>query len=138
MGIDSQGKIRDSAIELINKVVLIMMALFDDENNNNNNNNNKEKNNSNPLKVHLKNYKQFVPYYTNSLSTIYHLTKINRIVNKIINNFGNFVGTIGNISQYSETNKVMKSLKNSSTKINQKFLKQYVPPGLMIVHNFMN
>ena len=47
------GKIRDSAIELINKVVLIMMALFDDENNNNNNNN-KEKNNSNPLKVHLK------------------------------------------------------------------------------------
>ena len=69
-----------------------------------------------------KNYKQFVPYYTNSLSTIYHLTKINRIVNKIINNFGNFVGTIGNISQYSETNKVMKSLKNSSTKINQKIL----------------
>ena len=45
LGIDSQGKIRDSAIELINKVVVIMMALFDDENNNNN----KEKNNSNPL-----------------------------------------------------------------------------------------
>ena len=123
LGIDSQGKIRDSAIELINKVVVIMMALFDDENNNNNNNNNnKEKNNSNPLESSPKNYKQFVPYYTNSLSTIYHLTKINRIVNKIINNFGNFVGTIGNISQYSETNKVMKSLKNSSTKINQKIL----------------
>lgn len=111
LGIDALGKIRDTAIELINKVVLIMMALFDDENN--------EKN---QVESSPKNYKQFVPYYTNSLSTIYHLTKINSIVNKIINSFGNFVGTIGNISQYSETNKVMKSLKNSSTKINQKIL----------------
>lgn len=111
MGIDPNGNIRDLCINLINQVVLILVALFDDENNDNN-----------QLESTPKNYKQFVPYYSNSLSAIYHLTRVNDKVNKIMNSFGDVIGTIGNASQYIDTNKVIKNMKSSSIKVNQKIL----------------
>ena len=127
LGIDPDGNIRDLCVKLINQVVLILVALFDDENSDNN-----------QLESTPKNYKQFVPYYSNSLSAIYHLSRVNDKVNKIMNSFGDVIGTIGNASQFTDTNKVIKNMKSSSLKINQKSWKQFVPHGLMIVHNFMN
>ncbi|RCK64856.1 Exocyst complex component SEC5 [Candida viswanathii] len=111
LGIDPNGEIRDLCVKLINQVVLILVALFDDENGDNN-----------QLESAPKNYKQFVPYYSNSLSAIYHLTRVNDKVNKIMNSFGDIIGTIGNASQYADTNKVIKNMKSSSAKVNQKIL----------------
>ena len=91
--------------------MLILVALFDDENSDNN-----------QLESTPKNYKQFVPYYSNSLSAIYHLSRVNDKVNKIMNSFGDVIGTIGNASQFTDTNKVIKNMKSSSLKINQKIL----------------
>lgn len=111
LGIDPDGNIRDLCVKLINQVVLILVALFDDENSDNN-----------QLESTPKNYKQFVPYYSNSLSAIYHLSRVNDKVNKIMNSFGDVIGTIGNASQFPDTNKVIKNMKSSSLKINQKIL----------------
>ncbi|KAG7662140.1 SEC5 [[Candida] subhashii] len=112
-GIDPECKIRDSIIDLINKVVLLLATLFDDDESNNSNN---------QLESSPRFYKQFVPYYTNSLSAIYHLTKINTKLNRIFTSFGQNVGTIGNLTKYPDTNKTLKSLKSYSSKINQKII----------------
>ncbi|CAI5760757.1 unnamed protein product [Candida verbasci] len=112
MGIDNDGKIRESFLKFINQVVLVLGTLFDDENEGNNN----------QLESSPKNYKQFLPYYTNSLSTMYHLGNVQVKVNNIMTKLGEIVGKIGNVSKFEDTNKQIKNLKASSLKINQKIL----------------
>ncbi|EGW30592.1 uncharacterized protein SPAPADRAFT_73278 [Spathaspora passalidarum NRRL Y-27907] len=113
--IDSDGKIRDAYVEVINQVVLLLVTLFDSV---------KEETTEANTAIELspRVYKQFVPYYANSLSTVYYLTKANLKVNRLLTKFGEFIGKIGNASKYPDTNKVIKSLKTSSTNINQKII----------------
>ncbi|KAI5965408.1 SEC5 [Candida pseudojiufengensis] len=112
MGVDPQGIIRDNFLKSINQIVLLLMTLFDDEN----------KNRDNQLESQPSNYKQFVPCYSNSLSTINHLNRIQYKVNQLLTHLGNSIIRIGNMTNFKDTNKNIKTLKNASSQINQKIL----------------
>ena len=68
------------------------------------------------------NYTTFLPYYTNSLSTIFYISKISKRVNSIMTTIGQNVTTIGNLDKNPETNKLIKTLRSTSTSINFKIV----------------
>jgi exocyst complex component 2 len=109
--IDFDGKIMEGLFALIEKVSVVLVTLFDDESGDNN-----------QLESSPNNYRQFLPHYTNSLSTIYYLTGINQKINRLMTTLGESVGTVGNLSKSTETNKHIKHLKTSSSKVNQKII----------------
>ncbi|RLV89081.1 Exocyst complex component SEC5 [Spathaspora sp. JA1] len=113
--IDPKGTIRDSYIEVINQVIWLLTTLFDSV---------KQETTTATTNIESspKIYKQFVPYYSNSLSTVYYLTRVNFKINRILIKFGEFIGKIGNASKYPDTNKFVKNLKTSSSNINQKII----------------
>lgn len=109
--IDFDGKILQGFFALIEKVSLVLVTLFEDESGDNN-----------QLESSPNNYRQFLPHYTNSLSAIYYLTGINQKINRLLTTLGESVGALGNLSKSSETNKYIKLLRSSSTKVNQKII----------------
>ncbi|CAK9440086.1 uncharacterized protein LODBEIA_P41860 [Lodderomyces beijingensis] len=114
LGVDPNGEIRDEFFVMINQVVAILTTLFDDET--------KDADGVNQLESSPSNYKQFVPCYANSLSSVYHLGRIQVLINNFMQKLGNIVGVIGNISKFQDTNRNLKQLRNSSLQINQKIL----------------
>ncbi|ODV77650.1 uncharacterized protein CANTADRAFT_55811 [Suhomyces tanzawaensis NRRL Y-17324] len=109
--IDVDGKIKEKFDGLVEKVNVILVTLFEDEEGNNN-----------QLESSPSNYKQFLPNFTNSLSAMHYLGGINKRLNEFLTHLGDYASTIGNVSASSDTNKVIKNLRNCSLKINQKIL----------------
>ena len=116
LNVDPLGSIRDKFLDAINEAVDLLVRLFQSETNSEDN---KEVNN---LESRPANYKQFVPCYSNSLSTIHQLSTIQKKVNRVLTKLGVAVTTIGNVSKYEDTNKQLKTLKSASLHINQKIL----------------
>ncbi|CAH6719185.1 exocyst complex component Sec5p [[Candida] jaroonii] len=109
--IDINGDIRNL---FLNTIIQISDKLFNIFQNSQETNNQLE---SSPTQ-----YNNILPHYTNSLSTIYYITRINNRLNKIFTHFGKNVMTIGNIGKTTETNKIIKNLRTISSSINQKIL----------------
>ncbi|KAI5970706.1 SEC5 [Candida margitis] len=116
LNVDPKGSIRDRFFRAINEAVDLLVRLFHSESSSSDN---KEVNNLESLPS---NYRQFVPCYSNSLSSIHSLSIIQTKVNRILTKLGVAVTTIGNISRFEDTNKQLKSLKSASSHINQKIL----------------
>lgn len=114
LGADPDGVIRNQFIDMVNRAVSIMAHLFDGDV--------KEGGKLQNQEMKPSYFKSFVPCYANSLSTIYHLGRIQVLVNNFMQQLGNLAGTLGNVSRYSNTNNLLKSLKSSSLHINTKIL----------------
>lgn len=109
--VDPDGKIRESFDALVNRTIDILVLLFEDES--------KE---ATQIETVPSNFRQFLPYYTNSLSAINYLSSINEKANKLLNGLGEAVASVGNLNKSTETNKMIKSLRLCSSKINQRIL----------------
>ncbi|CCG23446.1 Sec5 protein [Candida orthopsilosis Co 90-125] len=116
LNVDPSGLIRGQFFQAINEAVDLLVRLFQSETNSNDN---KEVNNLESMPA---NYRQFVPCYSNSLSTIHQLSIIQTKVNRVLTKLGIAVTTIGNVSKFEDTNKQLKALKSASSHINQKIL----------------
>ncbi|KAI5962908.1 SEC5 [Candida theae] len=116
LNVDPDGSIRDQFFQAINEAVDLLVRLFQSESNSNDS---KDVNN---LESSPANYKQFVPLYSNSLSTIHQLSLIQAKVNRVLTSLGTAVTTIGNVSRFEDTNKQLKVLKSASSSINQNIL----------------
>lgn len=108
--VDPEGNIRQKFDDLVNHVCALFVSLFEKED---------DVKSSTHVDSVPSNFSQFLPFYTNSLSTIHYLTSINQKVNQLLNALGSAVGTLGNVSKSAETNKTIKSLRLCSVKINQ-------------------
>ncbi|KAI5950241.1 SEC5 [Candida jiufengensis] len=115
MGVDPQGAIRDSFLKNVEFIASILKTLFDDDIKS-------ADGNENQKDPKPSNYKQFVPCYSNSLSSINHLNKIQYKVNKLMTSLGDSIIRIGNMTNFEETNKHLKNLKNTSAQVNKKIL----------------
>lgn len=77
---------------------------------------------TNQLESSPNHYSNILPNHCNSLSAVYYLTRINSRLNNVLANFGKNITFIGNTGKTTETNKLIKNLRNISTLINQKIL----------------
>lgn len=112
--IDTSGEIRLEFLNLIDEISNKLFKIFTT---------NPMTNGSNDLmESSPKNYSNILPFYTNSLSTIFYLTRISDRINLILTSFGKNITIIGNIGKNPETNKIIKNLRNISGAINQKIL----------------
>lgn len=109
--IDTQGKIRNSFVGLVVHVTNKLTSLFDD---------NAEP--VNQLESSPGNYSRFLPYHTNSLSTIFYLSGISAKINHTLTKVGSCMAIVGNANKTTDTNKIIKSLRATSSTINQKIL----------------
>ena len=116
LNVDSSGAIRNRFFQAISEAVDLLVRLFQSEATSNEN---KEMNNLESLPI---NYRQFVPCYSNSLSTIHQLSIVQTKVNRVLTKLGVAITTIGNVSKFEDTNKQLKALKTASLHINQKIL----------------
>ncbi|KAK6456318.1 exocyst complex component Sec5-domain-containing protein [Scheffersomyces xylosifermentans] len=110
--VDPKGVIRDEFVNIINKVSLVLVTLFENE----------SSSEANQLESTPKDYQLFLPHYTNSLSTVFYLSNVNQMLNKLFTTLGDLSGNMGNVSKYADTNKVLKNLKSASAKTNQKII----------------
>ena len=106
--IDPSGQIQSRFEELINRTIDILILLFEDESTT-----------ATQVESIPNNFKQFLPHYTNSLSTVFYLTLLNKKLSRFLNGLGEFVGSVGNVNKSTESNKIIKSLRACSTKLNQ-------------------
>lgn len=113
--IDKTGRIRLEFLSSINDISNRILRIFTTSSVN-------EKSNNDILESSPKNYSNILPFYTNSLSTVFYLSKISNRINLILTNFGKNVTIVGNIGKNSETNKIIKNLRSISNTINQKIL----------------
>lgn len=108
--IDPKGKLREAFVRVIVEASKNIVKIF-------NNNEVVDQMTSSP-----DNYTHFLPYHTNSLSTIFYLTEISTKVNHWLTKIGLYVVTVGNTSKSLDTNKIIKALRDYSGIIDQKIL----------------
>lgn len=108
--IDTNGKLRESFVKIIVDASQKLVKIF-------NNNEVVDQMTSSP-----DNYNHFLPYHTNSLSTIFYLTDISTKVNHWLTKIGMSVVVVGNTSKSLDTNKIIKALRDYSGVIDQKVL----------------
>lgn len=109
--VDPDGLIRQKFDALVNRTIDILILLFEDDSQG-----------ATPIENVPANFRQFLPHYTNSLSAIYYLSPIMNKVNHLLNGLGEAVGSVGNLSKSTESNKMVKSLRLCSSKINQRII----------------
>ncbi|CAH2350007.1 exocyst complex component Sec5p [[Candida] railenensis] len=108
--IDADGSIRESYIKFMVSVTNKLVNIFNDPNN---------QPTTNLIESSPKNYSSFVPNHSNSLSTIYYLSNISRCINHVLTKIGKSINSIG---KGSDTNAIVKNLRNSSSTINQRII----------------
>lgn len=74
------------------------------------------------MKVSPDNYSAFLPYHTNSLSTIFYLTSISKKIRELLTFIGQCTVKIGNSKKSLDTNKQIKSIRDASAVIDQRIL----------------
>ncbi|EGV62450.1 hypothetical protein CANTEDRAFT_136386 [Yamadazyma tenuis ATCC 10573] len=109
--VDSKQEIRQ---EFVNSIIDISNKLF--------NIFNSQEDTSNQLQSSPKYYSNILPYYTNSLSSVFYISKISDKVNLILTSFGKNITLVGNLGKSNDTNKIIKNLRNISHSINQRIL----------------
>ncbi|ABN67827.2 predicted protein [Scheffersomyces stipitis CBS 6054] len=110
--VDPQGTIRDSFVNIVNKVALVLVTLFENE----------SSAEASQLEAQPKDYELFLPHYANSMSSVFYLSSVNQKLNHLFTHLGELSGLVGNTSKFAETNKLLKNLKNASVKTNQKMI----------------
>lgn len=108
--IDPDGKIRDLFLSLMKDSTSRLVKIF-------NNNELVDQMTSLP-----ENYTHFLPYYTNSLSTVFYLTNISKKIDLWLTRIGENIVIIGNTSKNVDTNKFVHKLRDYSNLIDQKIL----------------
>lgn len=108
--IDPKGKLRDRFLKLVLEACKQLKRLFNDGTT------------VDQVKSTPEGYTHFIPYYTNSLSTIFYLLDISRKVDGFLTKLGNFTSNVGNASKSPDTNKIIKQLRDTSAVIDQKIL----------------
>ncbi|CUM68447.1 uncharacterized protein PRCAT00006171001 [Priceomyces carsonii] len=107
--VDIQGSIRDKFFKLFDLITSFLVSLFSEDSGD-----------IKQIESSPGNYTQFLPYYTNSLSACFYLSKVNHQVNTFLTNMGSFIVDVGNATNNPSTNKLIESLRNACSKINQK------------------
>lgn len=113
--VDEKGEIKEEFTKVIVDISNKLFNLF----------NGNEDTTSNQLESTPLNYSNILPYYANSLSTIYYITRISDKINVILSNFGKNITVVNNISvsgKSNDVNKIIKNLRNISNSIIQKVL----------------
>lgn len=106
--VDENGEIQNEFIHFINVTSDKLFKIFKGP-----------EDTTNQLESSPKNYSNILPYYTNSLSTIFYISRISERINVILTNFGKNITEIGNLGRSTETNKIIKNLRSISNGINQ-------------------
>lgn len=108
--VDIDGSIRTNFVKFMVVVTSKLVAIFNDPN---------SQSTSQYLESSPKMYATFVPHHSNSLSTIYYLTNIGRLINHLLTKIGKSINCLG---KGNDTNTIIKNLRNSSNVINQKII----------------
>ncbi|KAL7666071.1 Exocyst complex component SEC5 [[Candida] zeylanoides] len=110
--VDADGAVRDQFVKLMVTVATRLVAVFDDRS--------KSSSTTRDLVESTPQlYDSFVPHHSNSLSAIHYLTHIQRRLNSVLTRVGKAVNAV---SRSNDTNAIIKSLRNSSTVINQRIV----------------
>ncbi|CAK7916343.1 exocyst complex component Sec5p [[Candida] anglica] len=110
--VDSGGSIRDSYIKFVVSVTTKLVSIFNDPS---------TPPSTNQLESSPSNYSSFLPNHSNSLSTIFYLSNVNKRVNHFLTRTGESVVVVGG-STSTNTNTVIKNLRSSSAVINQRII----------------
>ncbi|WPK25702.1 hypothetical protein PUMCH_003027 [Australozyma saopauloensis] len=108
--VDTQGELRDFFFVVLNDVISKLMKIF------------YAQSPSELSKVTPANYNSFLPYHTNSLSTMFYLTDISSSFNNILTLAGKYTSQIGKASKSFDTNKQILRLREVSTLFDQRIL----------------
>ncbi|GEQ70002.1 hypothetical protein JCM33374_g3678 [Metschnikowia sp. JCM 33374] len=108
--VDPDGELQATFFEISNTIIGKIMSLFDCANQ------------TDQMKVTPSNYVAFLPYHTNSLSTIFYLRIISNSFSKLLTLMGEYTTKIGNSTKSLDTNKYIKSLRETSGIFDQRVL----------------
>lgn len=109
--VDQSGNLRNIFFKLITKLSSELNTIFVSENED-----------GNLLESSRDDYGNFLPYYANSLSSVYYLTNISKKIDDILTRAGGFVAIVGNISKSTDSNKIIKMLRSVYSSTSQKIL----------------
>ncbi|SGZ52805.1 CIC11C00000000258 [Sungouiella intermedia] len=107
--VDPDGVLRDAFFSFINSEVTSLVGVFDSESA------------VDQMRVTPTNC-PYLPYHTNSLSTIFYLTDISRKIRELLTFIGQCTVKVGNSTQSMDTNRQIKSLRDAAGIIDQKIL----------------
>lgn len=108
--VDTEGTLMVAFFQLCNDVVGQVVNIFESEPN------------IDQMRVTPANFPNFLPYHTNSLSTIFYLSEINTRIGRLLTKISGYIALIGNASKSLDTNKQIKLLKESYNIIEQRIL----------------
>lgn len=108
--VDTEGTLMGAFFLLCNDVVAHVVNIFESEPN------------IDQMRVTPANFPNFLPYHTNSLSTMFYLSEINTRIGRLLTNISGYIAQVGNTSKSLDTNKQIKLLKESYALIEQRIL----------------
>lgn len=108
--VDPQATIQKAYFELVNDVIAGLQNIF------------RADANVEQLRVTPANYSTFLPYHSNSLSTIFYLTDISTRLITLLTTIAEQVAQIGNTNKSPETNKQVKMLREVAGTLDQRIL----------------
>lgn len=111
LNVDQSGNLRNMFFKLITKLAGELNTMFV-----------AEEGKGNLLESSRDDYATFLPYYANSLSSVYYLTKISKKIDDILTRAGGFVAAVGNISKSTDSNKIIRMLRSVYSSTSQKIL----------------
>lgn len=110
LNIDADSVIQKSFYEMVNKVVGSLQSIFHTDAN------------VEQLRVTPANYSSFLPYHSNSLSTIFYLTDISTSLVGLLTTMAEQIAQVGNTNKSTDTNKQIKMLRETATIFDQRIL----------------
>lgn len=108
--IDIDGELQDTFFQIASDIVGKIMSLFNCGGQ------------TDQMKVTPSNYVSFLPYHTNSLSTVYYLGVISKSFGTLLTLLGEYTAQVGNSRKSFDTNKYIKGLRETSTVFDQRIL----------------
>lgn len=108
--VDPEGTLRALFFQLCNDMVQHVVSIFECEVE------------MDQMRITPANFPNFLPYHTNSLSTIYHLSEINTRLGRLLTKTSSYIAQVGNTTRNFDTNKHIKLFRESSALIEQRIL----------------
>mgnify|MGYP001171285609 FL=1 len=108
--VDADGDLQEKFFQIAGDMVGKIMSIFDCGAQ------------TDQMKVTPSNYVAFLPFHTNSLSTIYYLSAISKSFGSLLTLLGEYTVQVGNSTKSFDTNKYIKSLRETSSLFDQRIL----------------